>query len=394
MDRRTYLTSLGGGLVATLAGCATAAKSGFELGDGCEPTAQTALWSQRSASRTGASRVDRSLPVESVTVEALGRPGDDPLATASAAPVLAGTFAITPTLQRLVAHDRATGQREWTFSLPEDEAVATTPVVACGVVIAATQYNDTYVVDVETGEQVGTIPVTGGIRSGCSPMLSGSTLLVPGDGVTAYDLEAGETLWSEDPGDSDIGVCTDGSFAYVTYRTEAEAGILSLDLQSGDTEWALDDPAAFNTPPAISDGLLYAVTDAQELVCVSAADGAVEWRRSVSGNGHARPAVAGDQVAVNAGQSQRARVFEAETGDELTTVETGVSYTQPVFTEDALLVVGRDTGLVVLDRSSLDVVARHPSVGYVDSQLSVGVEEAFYVPAPGGGLHRVAFGEQ
>ncbi|NEU58769.1 PQQ-binding-like beta-propeller repeat protein [Halorussus sp. MSC15.2] len=188
-----------------------------------------------------------------------------------------------------------------------------------------------------------------------------------------------------------VGVCADGSFAYVTYRTAVEPGILGLDLQSGDTEWTLNGPSAFDTPPAISDGLLYAVADGSELVCVSAADGTVEWRRSLPEKGYARPAIAGELVAVNAGQGEQARVFDAGTGDELTTVKTGESYTQPVFTEDALMVAGRDAGLVVVERSSLEVSARHSSVGHVDSQISVGTDEAFYVPAPSGGLHHVAF---
>ena len=396
MNRRTYLATLGTGLAATLAGCSSlASTSGFHLGDDCDETADAALWGQRSATNTGASFVDRSVPLEgTASVGVINQGGSDPLDAASEAPVLAGSHAITPTVSGLVAHDRTTGEREWTFSLPEGEGVSTTPVVTCGLVIAATSYNDTYVVDLETGEQVGTIPVEGGTRSECSPVLSGYTLLLPGDGVTAYDLEAGETLWSQDPPDGVIGVCADGSLAYVTFRTDVEPGFLAFDLESGDREWTLNDSAAYDTPPAISGGLLYAVTDAQELVCVSAAGGTVEWRRSVSGNGHARPAVAGDQVAVNAGQGEQTRVFDADTGDELTTVETGVSHSQPVFTEDALLVAGSDVGLLVLDRSSLDVAARHPSVGYVDSQLSVGTEEAYYVPAPGGGLHRVEFGAQ
>lgn len=390
MKRRDVLTSLGAGLAATLAGCSTAAKTGYKLEESCEPATTTPLWGQRSATQTGASFVDRPVPVETnATVGVVNMDGTDPLDTASEAPVLAGRHAITPTANGLVAHDRTTGEREWTSSLPEETGVSTTPVIACGLVIAAASDGSTYVLDLETGEQVGTIPVTGGTRPECSPVLSGSTLLVPGDGVTAYDLEAGEILWSEDPDDSVVGVCADGSFAYVTYRTEA--GILSLDLQSGDTEWTLDDPAAFDTPPAISDGLLYAVADGSELVCVSEADGTVEWRRSLPTKGYARPAIAGELVAVNAGQGTKVRVFDAETGDELTTVETGESYTQPVFTEDALMVAGRDAGLVVLERSSLEVSARHSSVGHVDSQLSVGTDEAFYVPAPSGGLHHVTF---
>ncbi|GAA0290377.1 PQQ-binding-like beta-propeller repeat protein [Halarchaeum salinum] len=392
MKRRDILTSLGAGLAATLTGCSTAVKTGYKLEKGCEPATTTPLWGQRSATRTGASFVDRPVPVETnATVGVVNVGGTNPLDTASEAPVLAGSHAITPTANGLAAHDRTTGERQWTSSLPEETGVSTTPVIACGLVIAATSNGSTYVLDLETGEQVGTIPVKGGTRPECSPVLSGSTLLVPGDGVTAYDLEAGETLWSEDPDNSVVGVCADDSFAYVTYRTAVEPGSLSLDLQSGGTEWTLNDPSAFDTPPAISNGLLYAVTNAQELVCVSAADGMVEWRHSLPEKGYARPAIAGEQVAVNAGQGDQARVFDTETGDELTTVKTGGSYTQPVFTEDALMVAGRDAGLVVLERSSLEISTHHSSVGHVASQISVGTNEAFYVPAPSGGLHHVAF---
>lgn len=395
MDRRTYLATLSAGVIGTLAGCSSlSSTSSFALGDDCDETAGTALWAQRSASRTGRSAVDRSLTVESTaTIHALAD-GTDDLETASAAPVLTDGYAVTPTWRGLVAHDRTTGEREWTFSLPEGEGIAMTPVVACGVVIAATQYNDTYAVDVESGEQAGKIPISGSPTPECSPVLSESTLLFPDSDMTAYDLEAGATRWSNDPPDNENGACADSSFAYVTYTTEYEPGMQATDLESGDTEWTLDDPAAFDTPPAISDGLLYAVTETPELVCVSAADGRVEWQRPLPEESYARPAIAGGQVAVNAGQGEHARVFDAETGDELTTVETGVSYTQPVFTEDALLVVGRDVGLVILERSSLEVSARHSSVGYVDSQLSVGTEEVYYVPELEGGLHRVEFGAQ
>lgn len=395
MDRRTYLGTLGAGLVGTLAGCSSlATTSSFELGDDCDQRADTTLWGQRSATRTGRSAVDRSLPVESdATVEALGSSTNDPLATASAAPVLAGGYVVTPTLQGLVAHDRATGERGWTFLLPEGEGASTTPVVGCGVVVAATSYNNAYVVDLETGEQVGTIPTSGTVLPENSPVLSGSTLLVSDDGVTAYDLRAGETHWSDGtPGVE--GLCADDSFAYVTYGSGIEPAVQAIDLESGDPEWTLNDPAGFDTPPAISDGLLYAITDAQELVCVSAASGEVEWRRSLPAKGYARPALSNGLVAVNAGRGERVTVFDADAGNELASVETGGSRAQPVFTDDALLVEGRDAGLVVLGRSSLDVAARHPSVGYVDSQLSVGTEEAFYVPATSGGLHRVEFGEQ
>lgn len=396
MKRRDVLTGLGAGVAATLAGCSTAAQTGYALKESCDPAATSPLWGQRSALRTGASFVNRPVPVEAAaSVSAVNTGGnDDPLDGASEAPVLAGDYVVTPTSDGLVAIDRTTGERQWTSSLTEGAGVSTTPVITCEVVIAAASEDSTYVLDLATGEQVGTIPVTGGARPESSPVLSGSRLLLPGDGVTAYDLEDGETLWNEDPNDSVVGVCADGSLAYVTFRTDVDPGFLAFDLESGDREWALKDPAAFDTPPAISDGLLYAVTDAQELLCVRAADGTVEWRQSLPETGYARPAIAGDLVAVNAGQSSHARVFDADSGDELTTVETGVSYTQPVFTEDALLVVGRDSGLVILKRSSLDVSARHPSVKNVDSQLSVGTEEAFYVPAPSGGLHHVTFDSQ
>jgi outer membrane protein assembly factor BamB len=392
MNRREFLTGLSAGLIGTLAGCSALARtSGFQLGDDCDEAPDATLWGQRSASRTGRSAVDRSVPVRSTSsIRALGD-GSDGLKTASAAPVLTDGYAVTPTLYGLVAHDRTTGEREWAFSLPEGEAIAMTPVVTCGVVIAATQYEDTYIVDLESGEKAGTIPVSGGVKAESSPVLSGSTLLFPSGGMTAYDLQAGETLWSEDPPDAEKGACADESFVYVTYTSEYDPGIQAVDLESGDTEWTLNDPAAFDTPPAISDGFLYAVTDTPELVCVNAADGTVEWRQSLPEKGYARPAVAGNKVAVNAGLGEHARVFDAETGENRTSVETGTSYTQPVFTRDALLVVGYDAGLVVLERSSLDVSARHPSVGYVDSQLSVGTEEAFYVPATSGGLHYVTF---
>jgi len=392
MKRRDVLTSFGVGLATTLAGCSTAAKTGYKLDESCDPATTTPLWGQRSATQTGASFIDRPVPVEATsTVRAVNRGPTEPLDTASEAPVLTGSLAVLPTADGLVANDRTTGERQWTSSLPEETGVSTTPVITCGLVIAAASNDSTYVLDLETGEQVGTIPVTGGTRPESSPVLSGSTLLVPGDGLTAYDLEAGETLWSEDPDDSEVGVCADGSVAYVTYRTEVEPGLLSLALQSSDTEWTLNDPAAFDTPPVISNGLLYAVSDSQELVCVNAADGTVEWRRSLPKRGYAKPAIAGNQVAVNAGRGNQARVLDAETGDELTTAETGESDTQPVFTEDALMVAGHDAGLVVLNRSSLDVSARHQSVGHIDSQLSVGTEEAFYVHEPSDGLHHVAF---
>ncbi|MDH5021840.1 outer membrane protein assembly factor BamB family protein [Halobacterium rubrum] len=393
MERRRLLANLGAGIAMTVAGCSSlTTASSFQLDEDCDQTPASTLWGQRSAGRTGRSAVDRSVPVKSTaTLHALGDGTDDPLASASAAPVLTGKYAVTPTFGGLVALDRTTGEREWAFSLPEDEGVATTPVVTCGVVIAATSYSNTYVVDLETGEQVGTIPTSGTVLPENSPVLSGSTLLVSDTGVSAYGLQAGETHWSDDTRGVE-GFCADDSFTYVTHGKGIEPAIQAIELETGDVEWALNTSAGFDTAPAISNGLLYAISNTQELVCVSAADGTVQWRRQLRRNGYARPAIAGDQVAVNAGQSEQSRVFHAETGDELTTVETGVSYTQPVFTEDALLFVGRDSGLVVLERSSLDVSARHPSVKNVDSQLSVGTEEAFYVPALSGGLRHVTFG--
>ena len=62
-----------------------------------------------------------------------------------------------------------------------------------------------------------------------------------------------------------------------------------------------------------------------------------------------------------------ARVFDTVTADKITTVGTDESYTQPIFTEDELLVIRGNMRLVIFNRSSLEISAHYPSVSNVNS---------------------------
>lgn len=191
---------------------------------------------------------------------------------------------------------RGDGPKTLTYRDPATAAVTTRrslveygvnppPIVAGGRVFVTT-FIEAFCFDAASGEQRWRGPEMDGV-GGPPTVAEGYVLVTTGgfDGVDphlrAFDAATGDPVWRYDTGgESDATPAVGDGRVFVT-STE---GLHAVDLDSGTEAFVVSDAATDAGSPAVADGTVYAVRDAEaatELVAVAADDGTVRWRTTV-----------------------------------------------------------------------------------------------------------------
>ncbi len=147
------------------------------------------------------------------------------------------------------------GKVAWRFETkgkPSGRGSSSTPCFAEGKVFAALSEN-LYCLDAKSGEELWRAPLTGKSGPASSPLVSGGTVFLQQNRLTAFDIETGEERWS---------------------NTEIKGA---------------------NASPAIWRGTILCNSQ-KEFVGVDAVTGETQWKRP--GGGDATPVVSGDHVVV------------------------------------------------------------------------------------------------
>lgn len=163
--------------------------------------------------------------------------------------------------------------------------------------VAGTEANTVYAVDRETRERRWThalnAPVDRGMTAADGIVVAGTT-----DGIVGLGETDGALRWDVGTDDDAVGVATpfgheDGTvYASLESGTDGGAAVEAFDTQTGERQWrfdGLDDGAQglYEVEDvAVADGMVYLVDrprDADGLVALDAATGAVRWRSTEGG---------------------------------------------------------------------------------------------------------------
>ena len=144
--------------------------------------------------------------------------------------------------------------------------------------------------------------------------------------LSAFDAASGAPVWrtslapGNEPGRQGFGggLATDGQFVFAT---TGFGEVLAIDAASGTMAWRHAAGAPFRSAPAVSDGIVVAVTRDNRALALSARNGAVIWRidgataeagllggasPAVSGELAVLPFASGELLGVQAGTGRRA----------------------------------------------------------------------------------------
>lgn len=174
-----------------------------------------------------------------------------------------------------------TGEERWMG--PERTGFHVAPAVGEAV------YGPDAAFDRETGEQVWTATVSGGLPDGPPTLADGRPFLARGSGlgdtaaVLALDT-GGRTVWTREfPSDVDLDahVAVDGRRVFAATTTgDGRGEVVALDKRNGDRLWTAPTDAPVATAPTVGAGSVF-VADADGGVHAFAVDGGDRyWRRS------------------------------------------------------------------------------------------------------------------
>ncbi len=325
-ERRPVLSGAGDALAGTaLSGSAPSISAAVALSDWSQPGGNAAnapgnvslsggdgasLWRAQTTAKAGKKGVRASAPPLAVggrfyvydaggTVTALAgaggrqwsvslKPEGENSLTTGGGIAAAGNIIVAATgYGDLVALDRATGGRAWTYDLQEPARSA--PTAAAGRVYVVTASNVLHAVNIADGSEAWTyagIPETAGVLSAASPAVAGNTVVVPYSSgeVIAFDAASGEPKWSDSviravrtsavSGLSDVAaspVISDG----VVFATGVSGRTIAVRLSNGERLWEENIGSAYT--PAVSGNAIFLIDLDDNLVALDRATGRAFW---------------------------------------------------------------------------------------------------------------------
>jgi outer membrane protein assembly factor BamB len=133
--------------------------------------------------------------------------------------------------------------------------------------------------------------VSAGSGSGSAARLVASPIVAEGKvfvldaeaHVRAFDASSGKKLWTQDltPEDQDSEKARGGGIAYDNGKLFVATGfglVHSLDPASGKVGWTTNAIVPFRASPTASNGLIFAVTSENQMLCISQETGEILWR--------------------------------------------------------------------------------------------------------------------
>jgi outer membrane protein assembly factor BamB len=136
--------------------------------------------------------------------------------------------------------------------------------------------------------------VRGAIAIGTSVVAVGTT----DRAVVLLERETGKVLWRRRvSGTIAGGPLIAGTRVFAATQAVPDGRVFALELRSGKTLWSAN-TAGVTAPLALADTLVIAVTDAGDVLGLSAATGAQRWRRALGRAARATPVPGADGVAV------------------------------------------------------------------------------------------------
>ncbi|MGH3459986.1 MAG: PQQ-binding-like beta-propeller repeat protein [Kribbellaceae bacterium] len=202
------------------------------------------------------------------------------------------------------AFDAVTGATRWRAGTSISN-INGSPVVAGGVVYAATTEDQVLALDAATGARIWEAKPNGGRGSGfySSPTIAGGKVFAASLNHQVYALDAatGAVLWSFQTGghNSSTPAVVDGT----VYFGSRDGFVYAVDAETGAQRWRVQYGtnilASFQSSPAVANGTVYIGTNNdRRVLALDAATGAVRWSFRTAGVVMSSPAVANGVVYV------------------------------------------------------------------------------------------------
>jgi outer membrane protein assembly factor BamB len=188
----------------------------------------------------------------------------------------------------LLAVDTATGEEVWRLATAPGDGFLSSPAVVDGIVYVGSYYGIVIAADAATGSERWRFQAEAAVYS--SPAIVDGIVYV-GDiagNLFALDAASGEQRWRfaiDNRFDRYVNsspAVADGAIYAISFprRPGKTAWLHALDAATGQERWrfAAEEGGNLNITPAVSDGLVYVVTDGGFLYAVDATDGRERWR--------------------------------------------------------------------------------------------------------------------
>jgi outer membrane protein assembly factor BamB len=202
--------------------------------------------------------------------------------------------------QQLYAVDRQTGQEKWRFET--EECVWSSPALADGVVYfgggsrdcTASDDRRLYAVDSRTGQEIWRFETRGYVES--TPVVVGGVVYF-GSGdlhVYAVDSRTGQEKWrfKTEGMVQDSLAFSDG----VVYAGSGDGNMYAIDSQAGQQIWKFETQGPMPYGPSIADGVVYFGGHDRNLYAVEGQTGEELWRFQATGNVNGGPVIADGAV--------------------------------------------------------------------------------------------------
>jgi eukaryotic-like serine/threonine-protein kinase len=221
-------------------------------------------------------------------------------------PVVAGGLVVFHTyFDDVVAVDATTGAQVWRVDLSTGTTGFGAVVVAGGVVYVGASDGYLYALTLTTGAQKWRYNTGGAVAD--NPAVSGGTVYVPSRGGAFYALDAttGAVRWGTSFGSGVVpySPTVAGGFVYVG---TSDNQVRRLDAAGGGSGWVVSTGTGNSTPyaaPLVANGKVFVPTLGGTVLALRAATGSTDWSATVgSGSVTGTPALVGDRLIVSNGQ--------------------------------------------------------------------------------------------
>jgi outer membrane protein assembly factor BamB len=189
--------------------------------------------------------------------------------------------------QHLYAVDRQTGQEKWRFKT--EDGVSGSPALADGIIYfgggcadcKVSEDRHLYAVDSRTGQELWRFETGGWVES--TPAVADGVIYFGSEDfhVYAVDGQTGQEKWRfKTEGSVFDSVAVSAGVVYVGSR---DGNLYAIDSQTGQELWKFQTGEWILTSPAISDGVVYVASDDHHLYAVEGQAGGELWRFQAGG---------------------------------------------------------------------------------------------------------------
>ncbi|GCF08820.1 serine/threonine-protein kinase [Dictyobacter arantiisoli] len=218
------------------------------------------------------------------------------------APIVTDDIVYAHSQHTVYAVNAATGQEYWNVTLKA--ALQGHPMIADNAVYITSARGHCYVVDSEHGQKLATFSSVGHLHAAFPHAESIVCLFSLEDQLYAIDMQTGETYWTiriEQPIVHDIEITA--GIAYISLQgtfpnSAAHTRILAIDVISGDQIWVANLRSEIDATPLAVDGIVYLVTQSQELYLLDALNGKLILAERMGLGKLSRPSVANNTLFI------------------------------------------------------------------------------------------------